>query len=100
MSCWNCPATRLSRNALRIGWRSHPASRQDKDLTIMSEQEQPSAAFRIAVVQMNPQRSERKVNRNAILERIAQAAQAGAKLVVFPECALSGYVFDSAAEAI
>ena len=56
--------------------------------------------FRAAIVQMDPQRGDRAVNRRAILDRLAEAAQAGAELVVFPECALSGYVYESAAEAL
>jgi predicted amidohydrolase len=38
-------------------------------------------------------------NLNQILRYVEQAARAGAKLVVFPECALSGYCFTSRAEA-
>jgi len=55
--------------------------------------------FRVAVVQINPCIGERSHNRRIIVHRIAQAAQAGATLIVFPECALSGYVFDSDAYA-
>jgi predicted amidohydrolase len=55
--------------------------------------------FRVAVVQMSPCIGERGHNRQVIVHRIAQAAQTGASLIVFPECAVSGYVFDSAAYA-
>jgi predicted amidohydrolase len=55
---------------------------------------------RVAAVQMNPQRGERAANRRVILERLEEAAGQGARLVVFPECALSGYVYDSAASAL
>lgn len=55
---------------------------------------------KIAAVQMDP-----KITRNSEnLERIAletrAAAKNGADLIVFPECALSGYVFSSREEAI
>lgn len=55
--------------------------------------------FKIAAVQMDPRLGVRALNRATILARLREAAQAGAQLVVFPECALSGYVFDSAEEA-
>ena len=38
-------------------------------------------------------------NRRSIVERIRTAADAGAELAVFPECAVSGYCFDSLEEA-
>jgi len=56
--------------------------------------------FQIAVVQMDPRISDRVHNRAAILSKMESASAAGARLVVFPECALSGYVFDSAAAAV
>jgi predicted amidohydrolase len=59
-----------------------------------------SALFRIAVAQIDPQWGDRAANRQTILERLETAAQHGAQLVVFPECALSGYVFHSAEEAL
>jgi predicted amidohydrolase len=55
--------------------------------------------FTIALVQMDPKIGDRARNRAAIVAGIERAAGAGARLVVFPECALSGYVFDSAAAA-
>ena len=39
-------------------------------------------------------------NRAAILDGLARAADLGAKLVVFPECALTGYCFESKDEAM
>jgi predicted amidohydrolase len=56
--------------------------------------------IRVAAVQMNPQRGDREHNRSVILERLEAAAGQEARLVVFPECALSGYVYNSAAEAL
>ena len=58
------------------------------------------APFTLALVQMDPQRSDRTGNRQRLAARLEEAAQAGARLVVFPECALSGYVFDSAEQAL
>jgi predicted amidohydrolase len=55
--------------------------------------------YRIAGVQMEPRLGEVARNRTAILGRLREAAKAGARLVVFPECALTGYGFDSRAEA-
>lgn len=56
--------------------------------------------FRVAVVQMNPALGDREANRRTIVSRIAEAAEAGAQLIVFPECALSGYVYDSLEAAL
>jgi predicted amidohydrolase len=55
--------------------------------------------FKLAIFQMDPKIEELDRNRRLILVGIERAADAGAKLVVFPECALSGYVFDSAGAA-
>lgn len=56
--------------------------------------------FRAALVQMDPRRGDRQANRAAMLDALAATTSSGAELVVFPECALSGYVFDSAEEAM
>lgn len=40
-----------------------------------------------------------ETNRRKILERLRTAAKQGAELVIFPECALTGYCFDSLEEA-
>jgi len=53
----------------------------------------------VAAVQMDPQLGNLASNRRAILDWLRQAAGGGAQLVVFPECALSGYVFESWEEA-
>jgi predicted amidohydrolase len=52
-----------------------------------------------AAVQMMPLFARPDHNRAAILRWLAQAAELGARLVVFPECAVTGYVFDSLEEA-
>lgn len=55
---------------------------------------------RIAGVQMDPKIAEKAANLDVCLERIQEAAKLGAKLVVFPECCLTGYCFNSLEEAI
>jgi predicted amidohydrolase len=54
---------------------------------------------RIACVQMDVSIGDVEANRRKILERLRTAAESGAKLVIFPECALTGYCFDSLEEA-
>ena len=58
-----------------------------------------SPVYRIAGVQMEPRIGEVRRNLDAILGRLALAAEGDARLVVFPECALTGYGFQSRAEA-
>ncbi len=55
--------------------------------------------IRVAVVQMDIRLGDRASNLQTILDRLQEAAKAGAKLVVFPECSLTGYCFDSLEEA-
>lgn len=52
-----------------------------------------------AAVQMMPTWAQPDQNRAAIVDWLAQAAGLGARLVVFPECAISGYVFETRDEA-
>jgi predicted amidohydrolase len=54
-----------------------------------------TSTYRVAGVQMEPKLGKLDQNLDRILERLAQAAGNGAHLVVFPECALSGYGFSS-----
>jgi len=56
--------------------------------------------MKIAAVQVDITILEKKKNLANILARIEEAAKAGAKLVVFPECALSGYCYESSEEAM
>lgn len=56
--------------------------------------------YRVAAVQMNPRIGEIEANRATILARIDEATRAGATLVVFPECALTGYGFHDRDEAM
>lgn len=55
---------------------------------------------KIAGVQMDPKIGAVKENLAKIMERTGTAAANGANLVVFPECALTGYMFTSRTEAI
>jgi predicted amidohydrolase len=53
----------------------------------------------VAGVQMNCTLGDTHANRTAIVAKLHEAAARGAKLVVFPECILTGYGFNSRAEA-
>jgi predicted amidohydrolase len=53
----------------------------------------------LAVVQMDVRIGEKRANLDAIEARAREAAALGARLAVFPECALTGYAFDDPAEA-
>ena len=53
----------------------------------------------IAGVQMDVELGAVAANLGRMQERLAEAAGNGAKLVVFPECAVTGYCFETAAEA-
>ena len=54
------------------------------------------AAMLVAVAQIEPQLGEKERNLETCLARLDEAAAAGAELLVLPECALPGYMFDSA----
>jgi len=49
---------------------------------------------------MEPKLAETERNLDTALERLEEAAAAGAQLLVLPECAIPGYMFDSAEEAL
>jgi 5-aminopentanamidase len=55
---------------------------------------------RVAVAQLEPKLGEKERNLEAILARLEEAAAAGAELLVLPECAIPGYMWDSAEEAL
>ncbi|MFL6214818.1 MAG: carbon-nitrogen hydrolase family protein [Blastocatellia bacterium] len=57
------------------------------------------ADTRIACVQMDVAMGNVEENRRRIIARLGEAAAQDAQLVIFPECALTGYCFDSLAEA-
>ena len=52
-----------------------------------------------AVAQMEPKLGEIGRNLEAIVARIEEASELGAELIVLPECAVTGYVFESPTEA-
>jgi len=54
---------------------------------------------KIACVQMDVEIGNVDANRGRIVERIRTASDRGAELAIFPECALSGYCFESLEEA-
>lgn len=56
--------------------------------------------MRVAVAQIEPRLGEKEHNLETCLARLDEAAAAGAKLLVLPECAIPGYMFDSAEEAM
>lgn len=55
---------------------------------------------KIAAVQMDVAFADKHANLRRMQTRFREAAQAGASLTVFPECALAGYCFDSLDEAM
>jgi predicted amidohydrolase len=55
---------------------------------------------KIAAAQINPKLMANRENLDKILQYIRLAARQDAKLIAFPECSLSGYVFTSCKEAL
>ena len=60
--------------------------------------DQKNNTIRAAAVQMDIKIGDNAGNLARVLERLDEAARNGAQLVVFPECALSGYCFGSLGE--
>jgi 5-aminopentanamidase len=56
--------------------------------------------WKIAVVQMDCRLADKAANLATIVARLRETAAAGAKLVVFPECAVTGYCFENKAEGL
>jgi predicted amidohydrolase len=54
----------------------------------------------VAVAQIDPKLAEKERNLDACLARLDEAAAQGAELLVLPECAIPGYMFESAEEAL
>ena len=54
----------------------------------------------VAVAQIEPQLAEKKRNLENCIRRMEDAASAGAQLLVLPECAIPGYMFDGPEEAL
>ena len=61
--------------------------------------EAPADCVRVAVVQMDPRIGEWKSNLDRSISALRTAREAGAKLVGFTECALTGYCFSDSEEA-
>lgn len=55
--------------------------------------EEPSAPFKVAAVEFNPQLFEFRQNIPPICAIVEEAAKAGAKIIVLPETATSGYIY-------
>jgi predicted amidohydrolase len=56
--------------------------------------------IKIAGVQMEPKIMEKEANLESCIELIRTTAKEDAKLIVFPECALTGYCYSSLEEAL
>jgi 5-aminopentanamidase len=56
--------------------------------------------MRVAVAQIDPKLAERERNLDVCLARLEEAGAQGAELLVLPECAIPGYMFESAEEAL
>ena len=56
--------------------------------------------MRVAVAQIEPKLGENERNLDVCLARLKEAAAAGAELLVLPECAIPGYMFESLEEAM
>ena len=59
-----------------------------------------SENWTVAGVQMDCKLADKQANLRTIAAKLAEAADRGAGLVVFPECALTGYGFESRAQAM
>jgi predicted amidohydrolase len=58
------------------------------------------APMRVAVAQIEPKLAEKKRNLDLCLARLEEAVGQGAELLVLPECAIPGYVYESGEEAL
>ncbi len=56
--------------------------------------------MRVAVAQIDPKLAEKERNLDACLARLDEAVSQRAQLLVLPECAIPGYMFESADEAL
>jgi 5-aminopentanamidase len=56
--------------------------------------------MQVAVAQIDPQLGEKERNLAVCVARMEEAAAAGAQLLVLPECAIPGYMFESGDEAL
>ncbi len=72
--------------------RSNPMSSTDPGTS--------ASSVRVAAVQMDIAFRNLAENRRRVVERIAEAAAMGTRLVVFPECTLTGYGFETREDAM
>jgi predicted amidohydrolase len=56
--------------------------------------------MRVAVAQLDPKLGERERNLEACLRQLEEAVVAGAQLLILPECAVPGYMFESLEEGL
>src|SRR5262249_23665825 len=63
------------------------------------ENEPTMLSWKIAAVQMDCKLADRAHNLEHLMAHLQETARQGARLTMFPECALSGYCYDSKAEA-
>ncbi len=56
--------------------------------------------IKVAAVQFDPKIGKSQENLRRVLDLLEQSAASGVKLAVFPEAAISGYVFDTLQEAV
>src|SRR5437899_2958219 len=70
------------------------------DLAVRSEGRNMSSLWTVCGVQMDCALGEKPTNLRTMSAGIARAAEQGARLVVFPECSLTGYGFGSRAECL
>lgn len=66
----------------------------------MTQQTKANVQFPVAGVQLDIMLGQPKSNLNSIAKWLGDARTQSARLVVFPECAISGYCFESKAEAM
>lgn len=57
-------------------------------------------SMKIACVQIDIEIGNVESNRQKVVDKLREAANQSAEFVIFPECALTGYCFDSLAEAV
>jgi predicted amidohydrolase len=55
---------------------------------------------RVGVIQIDPHLGDKTYNLDVIEQQLAEASGRGVQLAVFPECAVSGYLFESLDEAL
>ena len=70
------------------------------NVIIMDSEDKMRDTVKVAAVQMEPKIKANRGNLEKILTKARSAAANGADLVVFPECALTGYMFASREDAL